>query len=233
MLAVGTGDGPPDLEAASGWPNAWPPSTPPWACIRTMRARRARRRSSACANCSRIPKVVAVGEIGLDYHYDFSPREVQREVFARQVEIAARGGQAGRHPHPRGWDGHPARCCEHWAARRGHHPLLLRGTGGSAARCSTWAFYLSFAGVVTFPKAVRSGRPRGWCRRPPAGRDRRAVSGARPASRQAQRAGLRRRTARRLAEMRGEIAGARSRHHHRATFERLCLRLRGSDRVNW
>lgn len=34
------------------------------------------------------PKIVAVGEIGLDYHYDNSPRERQREVFHRQLEIA-------------------------------------------------------------------------------------------------------------------------------------------------
>ena len=33
------------------------------------------------------PKTVAWGEIGLDYHYDFSPREVQREVFARQIRM--------------------------------------------------------------------------------------------------------------------------------------------------
>ncbi|MEA4853330.1 MAG: TatD family hydrolase [Christensenella sp.] len=35
------------------------------------------------------PKVVALGEIGLDYHYDFSPRETQRAVFEKQVAIAA------------------------------------------------------------------------------------------------------------------------------------------------
>lgn len=34
------------------------------------------------------PKVVAVGEIGLDYHYDFSPREVQLEAFERQIALA-------------------------------------------------------------------------------------------------------------------------------------------------
>jgi len=36
------------------------------------------------------PKVVAIGEIGLDYHYDFSPRDVQRDVFVKQIEIAVR-----------------------------------------------------------------------------------------------------------------------------------------------
>ena len=34
------------------------------------------------------PKNVAVGEIGLDYHYDFSPREAQRRVFAEQLQLA-------------------------------------------------------------------------------------------------------------------------------------------------
>ena len=34
------------------------------------------------------PRVVAVGEAGLDYHYDHSPREVQREAFAAQIALA-------------------------------------------------------------------------------------------------------------------------------------------------
>src|SRR5215213_1142203 len=37
-------------------------------------------------------RVVALGEIGLDYHYDNSPREAQREVFARQLRLARRMG---------------------------------------------------------------------------------------------------------------------------------------------
>ena len=38
------------------------------------------------------PKVVALGETGLDYHYDFSPRDVQREAFARHLELARETG---------------------------------------------------------------------------------------------------------------------------------------------
>ncbi|MBS1789879.1 MAG: TatD family hydrolase [Acidobacteria bacterium] len=40
-------------------------------------------------DCSRHPKVIGWGEIGLDYHYDHSPRDVQRQVFQRQLELAA------------------------------------------------------------------------------------------------------------------------------------------------
>ncbi|MEG1197560.1 MAG: TatD family hydrolase, partial [Raoultibacter sp.] len=38
------------------------------------------------------PRVCAIGEVGLDYHYDFSPRPVQREVFRRQIRLAHQTG---------------------------------------------------------------------------------------------------------------------------------------------
>lgn len=45
---------------------------------------------SEIAELSRHPKVVAIGEIGLDFHYDLSPREAQRVVFQNQIELAVR-----------------------------------------------------------------------------------------------------------------------------------------------
>lgn len=44
----------------------------------------------AIEELSREEKVVAIGEIGLDYHYDFSPRDTQKEWFARQIALAAK-----------------------------------------------------------------------------------------------------------------------------------------------
>ena len=44
------------------------------------------------ASLAKRPKVVGIGEIGLDYHYDYSPRPVQREVFRAQIELAVSAG---------------------------------------------------------------------------------------------------------------------------------------------
>src|SRR5712692_3075159 len=44
--------------------------------------------NSRLAEMAQHPKVIAIGEIGLDYHYDHSPREVQREVFRKQIGLA-------------------------------------------------------------------------------------------------------------------------------------------------
>jgi len=44
--------------------------------------------SAVARAIAELPQACAVGEIGLDYHYDFAPRELQQEVFRRQVRLA-------------------------------------------------------------------------------------------------------------------------------------------------
>ena len=50
-------------------------------------------RLRASVEAMQHPRCVGLGEIGLDYHYDNSPRERQREVFVRQLRLAIRLGK--------------------------------------------------------------------------------------------------------------------------------------------
>jgi TatD DNase family protein len=106
------------------------------------------------------PKVIAWGEIGLDYYYDHSPRDVQRRVFLRQLELA----RAAKLPiiiHCRpseGSDNAWQDCLDllrdHWAAS-GLGGILhcFTGTAIHAERGLDMGFMISFAGNITFPKA--------------------------------------------------------------------------------
>ena len=106
------------------------------------------------------PEVIATGEIGLDYYYDNSPRDVQKRVFLQQMELA----QARRKPiiiHCRpsdgstnAWDDTLAMIEEHWAST-GLGGILHCFTGEwqHAQRALDCGFLISFAGNVTFPKA--------------------------------------------------------------------------------
>jgi TatD DNase family protein len=106
------------------------------------------------------PKVIAWGEIGLDYFYDHSPREVQQQVFLKQLNLA----QSAKLPiviHCRPSDNSDdawQQCLkllhEHWAAS-GLGGILhcFTGTWAHAAQALDMGFMISFAGNVTFPKA--------------------------------------------------------------------------------
>jgi len=106
------------------------------------------------------PKVIAWGEIGLDYFYDHSLREVQKEVFIRQMELAAtaklpivihcRPSEASENA----WEDCLGLMREHWAAK-GLGGILHCFTGNvaQAKRALDMGFMISFAGNVTFPKA--------------------------------------------------------------------------------
>jgi TatD DNase family protein len=93
----------------------------------------------------------AIGEIGLDYHYDFAPRDVQREVFAAQIELA-RARDLPIIIHTReATDDTFAILKEHSGVRGVFH--CFTGDTAMARRALEIDFYLSFAGIVTFPKA--------------------------------------------------------------------------------
>jgi TatD DNase family protein len=106
------------------------------------------------------PKVIAWGEIGLDYFYDHSPREVQRQVFVKQMELA-RAAQLPIVIHCRpseGGDDAWQECLglisEHWAGSAiGGVLHCFTGTWAHAKRALDLGFMISFAGNITFPKA--------------------------------------------------------------------------------
>jgi TatD DNase family protein len=97
------------------------------------------------------PKVVAIGETGLDYHYDNSPRDVQREVFRRQLRLA-REVDLPVIVHTRDADDDTERILAEEGPLRGVIHCF-----SSSERLATAAavlrFYISFSGIVTFPKA--------------------------------------------------------------------------------
>ena len=109
---------------------------------------------------ARNEHVIAWGEIGLDYFYDHSPREVQQDVFVRQMELA----RSARLPiviHCRpsdgsqnAWDDCLRLVREHWAASGlGGVLHCFSGSLEHARAALEMGFVISFAGNITFPKA--------------------------------------------------------------------------------
>src|SRR5271154_180169 len=105
-------------------------------------------------------KVIAWGEIGLDYFYDHSPRDAQRQVFLKQLQLA----QTAELPiviHCRpsdtsnnAWDECLKLLHDEWApSGLGGILHCFTGTWAHAERALDMGFMISFAGNVTFPKA--------------------------------------------------------------------------------
>ena len=109
---------------------------------------------------ARRPKVIALGEIGLDYYYDHSPRDVQKNVFIRQMELA----RVAKLPiviHCRpsdhsenAWEDCLALIEQHWKpSGLGGILHCFTSTWTHAKRALDMGFMISFAGNVSFPKA--------------------------------------------------------------------------------
>jgi len=100
------------------------------------------------------PLVVAIGEAGLDYHYDNSPRAAQREGFLRHI-AAARTTQLPLVIHARDADDDIAAILEDEAGK-GAFPFVLHCFSSGAAlarRGLALGGYVSFSGIVTFKRS--------------------------------------------------------------------------------
>lgn len=100
-----------------------------------------------------VPASCAIGEIGLDYHYDFSPRAAQQAVFRAQLRLA-RQRALPVVIHTREADEDTYRILDEESAgdlRGVFH--CFTGTAAAAARALATGFHLSIPGIVTFPKA--------------------------------------------------------------------------------
>jgi TatD DNase family protein len=104
---------------------------------------------NACAN----PRVVAIGECGLDFHYNHSERDVQLQVFANQVDLARQLNKPLIIHTREAWE-------DTFRILHEHGQGQIRGvfhcfTGGPEVvpEIKKLDFYVSFSGIVTFPKA--------------------------------------------------------------------------------
>jgi TatD DNase family protein len=224
MVAIGTGEGPPDLEAGIRLAERYPAF---YATIGVHPHDAGKASKDTYEHLGELlthPKVVALGEIGLDYHYDFSPREVQRDVFVEQMRIAS----DARKPiviHTReAWEDTLALLREHWEPTRlGGIMHCFSGGPPEAKQALALGFHLSFGGILTFPKALELQEA---ARQAPA--DRILIETDAPYLAPVPKRGKRNEpayvveTARKLAELRGEtvetIAATTS-----TNFRRLCF----------
>ncbi|MHB8301734.1 MAG: TatD family hydrolase [Acidobacteriaceae bacterium] len=166
VLAVGIGDGPGTMHRALelGREYASNPDMPQIVASAGIHPHEAELADAAALErldaLAGEPEIVAVGEIGLDYFYDHSPREVQVRVFVDQMDIAA----AHKLPiliHCRAsadstnaWDDALDILHQHWRSTGlGGVLHCFAGEQKHAKHAMDMGFLVSFAGNITFPKA--------------------------------------------------------------------------------
>ncbi|MBR2925839.1 MAG: TatD family hydrolase [Clostridia bacterium] len=118
---------------------------------------------SQMAQWLKKPKIVGVGEIGLDYYYDHSPRDVQRQVLERQLDFALEQ-QVPVAFHIRDAHGDTLDMLSH---RKGRLPEGVLHCFSGSLECARqyldMGFYLSFAGPVTFKNAAKLQEVAKYC----------------------------------------------------------------------
>jgi TatD DNase family protein len=111
------------------------------------------------------PRVVAIGETGLDYFWDYAPLETQREYFARHLQLAQEVGKPVviHMREPDDVDESPGACAadilRHLHNARNHGPISgvmhsYTGDAACAAQFMELGMHISFGGIVTFKKST-------------------------------------------------------------------------------
>jgi len=163
MLAIGTGEGPPDgLEGALRLAEADDIFLATVGVHPHDAGKTTDETFLRLAELSRHPKVVGFGEIGLDYHYNFSPQDVQQTVFIRQMKVALEVGLPLIIHTREAWADTFRLIEDHWPADRGGVFHCFSGGVAEMERAVALGFHLGFGGVLTFPKseAVREAARR-------------------------------------------------------------------------
>lgn len=166
VLSIGIGDGPDTMQQALELSKSYAgkPGIPRILATAGIHPHEAQLASQAALEkldgLLDSPEVLAVGEIGLDYYYDHSPREQQKQAFAQQMEIAAaRQRPIIIHCRPsdgstNAWDDTLAMIENNWMGTNlGGILHCFTGEWEHARRAMDGGFLISFAGNVTFPKA--------------------------------------------------------------------------------
>jgi TatD DNase family protein len=151
LLAIGTGDGPPELDCAIRLAEQYPQILATVGVHPHEAAKVTPQTFDDLRALGQHQKVVAFGEIGLDYHYEFSPREIQRDVFIEQLRIAKDLDLPITIHTREAWADTLAILREHW-----HGPGVMHcftGTPEQAQEALDLGFCLAFGGVLTFPTA--------------------------------------------------------------------------------
>lgn len=165
ILSIGIGDGPDTMHQALDLARAYAdrPGVPKIYASAGVHPHEARLADdAACTKLDQLlgqPEVLACGEIGLDYYYDHSPRDEQKAVFARQMEIAA-GHKKPIIIHCRpsdnstnAWDDTLDMLESQWSPTAlGGILHCFTGEWTHARRAMDLGFLISFAGNITFPK---------------------------------------------------------------------------------
>jgi TatD DNase family protein len=98
------------------------------------------------------PKVLAWGEIGLDFYYDHSPRDVQQQAFVAQLQRAIQC-DVPVVIHTREAERATLDLLQDYPVPRSGHVHCFTGTPAMAEQLLAMGFYIGFTGIVSFPKA--------------------------------------------------------------------------------